>query len=273
MKKITFLLAFVMAVLSASASVTVCDIAPDENGHFDCPFIKSGSITWDETSRTLTLNNAVVEHSSETPYDFVYPIRVTENATIVIQGECKLTTTGYVAVGLDGYDSKSITIQGDGSLYLDSRMRGIYLVCTQLTIKDITLQSAKHVANNGNGVLVALTFDNMNADIQGGVERIGQGIAFKNCAIIYPEDAYIEHEEYGYFIATGNGSLAQHVIISRGGNKPGDVNNDGEINIGDVNAVIDMILTNKIDKRGDVNGDNEINIADVNALIDIILNH
>ena len=52
----------------------------------------------------------------------------------------------------------------------------------------------------------------------------------------------------------------------------GDVNGDGEVNIADVNAIIDMILSGIIDTAGDVNDDNEINIADVNAIIDIILN-
>ncbi len=52
----------------------------------------------------------------------------------------------------------------------------------------------------------------------------------------------------------------------------GDVNGDGEVNIADVNAIIDMILTGSFDTAGDVNGDSEVNIADVNAVIDIILN-
>ena len=51
----------------------------------------------------------------------------------------------------------------------------------------------------------------------------------------------------------------------------GDVNGDGEINIADINAVIDMILSEKVVPSGDVNGDGEINIADVNTLIDLIL--
>ena len=53
----------------------------------------------------------------------------------------------------------------------------------------------------------------------------------------------------------------------------GDVNNDGEVNIADVNALIDIILGGKDDSEGrsDVNEDGEVNIADVNALIDIIL--
>ena len=279
MKKFILLLTLVLATLSASATIAVCDVEPDESGHFDCPFIKSGTITWDESTRTLTLDNAVVEHSSETPYDYVYPVRVTENATIVIKGECKLTTTGFVALALDGYEIKNVTLKGDGSLYLDSRMRGIYLICTRLTIKDITLQAAKHIANNGNGVLVALTFDNVYADITGGVSRIGEGITFRNCSITYPENAYIAHEQYedtdyGYYIAYGDNNFANHIVISRdGGNTSGDVNEDGEINIADVNALIDAILSGNSSSTCDVNDDHEVNVADVNALIDLILNN
>ena len=50
----------------------------------------------------------------------------------------------------------------------------------------------------------------------------------------------------------------------------GDVNLDGEVNIGDLNAVIDMILSGLADAKGDVNGDGEVNIADVNAIIALI---
>ena len=52
---------------------------------------------------------------------------------------------------------------------------------------------------------------------------------------------------------------------------PGDVNGDSEVNIADVNAVIDMILSGVSSVPGDVNGDGEVNIADVNALLDKIL--
>ena len=53
--------------------------------------------------------------------------------------------------------------------------------------------------------------------------------------------------------------------------KPGDVNGDGEVNIADVNAVIDIILSQSGVRAADVNGDGEINIADVNAVINYIL--
>ena len=53
----------------------------------------------------------------------------------------------------------------------------------------------------------------------------------------------------------------------------GDVNDDGEVNIADVNALVAMIVSGEIDSpdRADVNGDGEINIADVNALIGLIM--
>lgn len=51
----------------------------------------------------------------------------------------------------------------------------------------------------------------------------------------------------------------------------GDVNLDGEVNIADVNAVIDVIVSGDLLPLADVNGDGEVNIADINAVIDIIL--
>ena len=55
----------------------------------------------------------------------------------------------------------------------------------------------------------------------------------------------------------------------------GDVNDDGEVNIGDVTMIINVILGGDIDAdmlaRADVNVDGEVNISDVNRVIDIIL--
>ncbi len=52
----------------------------------------------------------------------------------------------------------------------------------------------------------------------------------------------------------------------------GDVNNDDEVNISDVNVVIGFILNGGDDVAScDVNGDGEVNISDVNVIINIIL--
>ena len=55
----------------------------------------------------------------------------------------------------------------------------------------------------------------------------------------------------------------------------GDVNGDGEINVADLNALVNILLGEAADydttHRADVNYDSEINIADVNVLTDYIL--
>ena len=275
MKKIILLLTLVFAALSANAFVGVCDSVPDENGRFHSPYITRGTITWDEATKTLTLDNAVVEYYTDNRYDGVRPISVTEDATIVIHGECKVITNGFSAMYFFSYSIKNISIIGDGSLYTSSTWIDIYLYSTRLTIKDIYLETVNGIAENGNGVNVALTFDNVQANIKGLVERIGEGITFKNCSITYPKDAYVvELEGYGYTIRCGDQDIPDHIIISRDGDNPGDVNGDGEVNIADVNALIDAVLSGTTSNSAcDVNADGEINVADVNAVINMILNH
>ena len=53
----------------------------------------------------------------------------------------------------------------------------------------------------------------------------------------------------------------------------GDVNGDGDVNIGDINKLISIILGGQddTDGRSDVNKDTDVNIGDINAVIDIIL--
>ena len=56
---------------------------------------------------------------------------------------------------------------------------------------------------------------------------------------------------------------------------PGDVNSDGSVNISDVTALIDYLLSGELETfdavAADVNGDGSINISDVTALIDMLL--
>jgi len=275
MKKLFLLCLSLVAAFCANASIEVCDVNVYKSGQVNSPYIKSGTISWNKESKTLTLNNAVVEYYTDNIYDNIRPIRITEDeATIVVRGECKITTNGFVAMAFDSYNAKKVTIQGNGSLQTSSTWIDMFIRTTQLTIKDINLETVNGIADNGNGVLVALIFDNVQANIKGAVQRIGEGINFLNCEITYPADAYVgELDGYGYAIFCGNDDYPDHIIITRDGGLKGDVNNDGEVNIADINAVIDMILSSNSDMRGDVNGDNEINIADINAVIDIILNN
>ncbi|MBQ4366506.1 MAG: SusF/SusE family outer membrane protein [Muribaculaceae bacterium] len=52
----------------------------------------------------------------------------------------------------------------------------------------------------------------------------------------------------------------------------GDVNDDGEVGIADITALISLILEGNSNERSDVNEDGETSIADLTALISIVLN-
>ena len=52
---------------------------------------------------------------------------------------------------------------------------------------------------------------------------------------------------------------------------PGDVDCDGYVAIGDVSALIDMILSKDLMDSGDVDGDGVVSITDVSVLIDLLL--
>ena len=53
----------------------------------------------------------------------------------------------------------------------------------------------------------------------------------------------------------------------------GDVNGDGEVDVRDITALIDIIMNSITDNpRADVNEDSEIDVRDITALIDLIMN-
>ena len=51
----------------------------------------------------------------------------------------------------------------------------------------------------------------------------------------------------------------------------GDVNDDGNVNVMDITALIDEIMSDGTSEAADVNGDGNINVMDITALIDIIM--
>ena len=77
------------------------------------------------------------------------------------------------------------------------------------------------------------------------------------------------------FLATHSNELEVFPILIKGIPEypKGDVNGDGEVNIGDINKLVSIILGAEDDTNGrsDVNEDGEVNIADINAVIAIIL--
>ena len=110
------------------------------------------------------------------------------------------------------------------------------------------------------------------------VKTDGQSISFSTSGLV------ITYDDFAHALVTNDESSAtinlmevDYMCFGNTGSIPikGDVNGDGEVNVADVNAVMDIILAGYADDnttaRADVNGDGEVNIADVNAVIDLIL--
>lgn len=100
------------------------------------------------------------------------------------------------------------------------------------------------------------------------------GTRVQSMSVEYGTDAEGNEEVTLFIFKCYNGMALYKIgknVQSEDNSLPGDVNGDGEVNIVDVNAVIDSILSGKFSSSADVNGDKELNIADVNAVIDLIL--
>jgi hypothetical protein len=78
--------------------------------------------------------------------------------------------------------------------------------------------------------------------------------------IIYTLDEDVQELNFNYTIAGGSSFIV------------GDVNGDNNVNIADVTALIDILLSGAVaPDAADVNEDHNVNIADVTALIDKLL--
>lgn len=82
-----------------------------------------------------------------------------------------------------------------------------------------------------------------------------------------PQTSDFVFTQGGYY---NTGGIVGQVKKPEGG-VTGDVNGDGAVDVDDVNAIINLILTSKTSKTADVNGDGTIDVDDVNAIINIIL--
>ena len=109
------------------------------------------------------------------------------------------------------------------------------------------------------------------------VDAVGEGVIC-NLSVKVPSAASGEYElsTQNSVIAVNGSNITMNassaVITVTGGSQPGDVNGDGNVNISDVTALIDILLNGgNAPASADVNGDNQVNIADVTALIDMLL--
>lgn len=105
----------------------------------------------------------------------------------------------------------------------------------------------------------------------------GENVTFK----VYVKSTNMEVDVKDYSISFASQSVqglpSSPVVLNFVPYTPGDANGDGEINVGDVSAMINYIIGTPaagtfIPAAADVNGDGEINVGDLSAVINIIIN-
>ena len=148
------------------------------------------------------------------------------------------------------------------------------LYVQQYNIEDMTAGSQWALVDNSMDIQNCTAIcDSHNLYVMG---RAGKG----NTNVFYGADACVLTNTIGQNAYVAAFTLP--VGINNGANDGqgqglllGDVNNDGELNISDVSAIIDYLLGNPSQnfniEAADVNGNEEVNIGDVSALIDLLL--
>ena len=181
----------------------------------------------------------------------------------------KVTNMGNMFSGCSRLSSLNLSGFSTANVeYTNSMFNG----CSELTSLDLSSFNTANVVNTNN------MFNNCTKLV---TVYVGSGWStgsvttstnmFSGCISIKGEKGTTydaNHVDVGYAHIDGGPNNPGYLssIVS------GDVNGDGNVNIADINAVIDLILSNSYTRGGDVNGDGNVNIADINALIAIILN-
>ena len=233
----------------------------------------SGSVTYEPSTKTLTLNNATIDQRGLSVCAISTAYGAPANLKVKLVGENKiLANPNSIAINIK--ESQGFTLYGSGTLdcggalYLDARSTLVNDNAMSF-IKDCSVNIDQIISEDYeecltiNNADVTTEYLNVGGDYNGNV-----GLTLLGCSVAYPVGGY---PQYGCIFVEDQ-VWDGHVEIKRSGHH-GDVNGDGKVNVSDVSTLINMILgiTPMDETRADVNGDTKVNVSDVTALINIIL--
>ncbi|KGF39485.1 hypothetical protein [Hoylesella buccalis] len=173
-------------------------------------WLKSGNVSWNATTKTLTLDNAKIENSMA--YDNTLLVSGLD-ITIKLIGNSDIRVTSSEAVRL--MNSKT-TITGGGTLKVNAGFTDVYLHHdATLTIDDCTVDMDRRLEGwslgdekDKNNHLVV-----KNATLKATSVNKLSSITLTACKIQSPDGGKIDGNEFGKFVATADGSKAQNVVI------------------------------------------------------------
>ena len=214
-----------------------------------------------------------------------YMLSTAEDGTIVLcEGLNNFFTSGTMTPGMSIFMDVSMpfmvynfstetgeyTFPNEGGNYTLAENEGVNIYGIDQFGEGVTAENIYVSLEDGTEVpeWLTITFENGTGELEGTVN------AKVTCAAL-PEDVQGREANVKFYI---NGTiLVYHFIQGEAGpgpdpRQPGDYNNDGQVDIADVNTAIDMMLGKVAqDLILDMNGDGAVDIADINALIDEML--
>ena len=161
------------------------------------------------------------------------------------------------------------TVVGDAAFAYCSALRDVTIGDSVLVIGD----AAFYHCNNLNKVTLGLNLDSIGPRVFSGCTSLSQLIVLPEIPPFVADAGSFDASNYtnttlvvrafamDNYICDEIWTDFEHLACLEDIVLPGDVNDDGEVNIADVNAVIDAILMGNNEPVMDVNGDGEVNIA------------
>ena len=172
-------------------------------------WLKSGNVSWNATTKTLTLDNAKIENIAGNYTLFVSGLDI----TIKLIGSSDMNATTMEGVRL--MNSKT-TITGGGTVKVYAGFTAVYLQHdATLTIDGCTVDIDGRLEGWGSGDekdknnhLVV-----KNTTLKATSVRRLSSISLTACKMQSPDGGKIGEDEFGKFVATADGSKAQNVVI------------------------------------------------------------
>lgn len=259
MKCLKVIIATIMMVAAMSAQAQkswFCGQPLYGSGYVTSPYITSGTVYYDHTTLTYTLDNAVVSNpvSQSIISDGNYGI----NHTIIVKGNCKLNSGRW---GLNCYGNLTITanergasLEVNGSSMVITCHKTLTIQNCSLTCKGDTYALFGNIDNAATGKVV---FDNCKADIEGKnrVMIYISSVNFKGSHISSPDPSTIGFIDNFYRYKSDN-SLVTRLIV--------DINKPTDAIAFEDNATEALCVAN-----WDTNKDGKLSYAEAAAVTDI----
>ncbi len=245
-------------------------VKPSNADNITSNYIKSGTVSYNPQTNVLNLNNVRIETTS-TALQANIP-RLTVN--LVGDNTFTQTSTSNYYTGIIFEESSDVVITGGGSLTATGGKGGygenMFLNTHQqtdsvmFTIKNCTVNATPFSDDYEEN----LTVDNATLYCSGNVSfDIGRTLILKDCYLSKPAGGVFDA---GCFWVNNQIYYGEIEILPSGGTR-GDLNGDGNVNVGDVSALYKAILAGSTDSKYDLNGDGSVNVGDVSALYALII--